>query len=115
MTATKTATTLSLMLGILCGCAPDASSPGAVGPPQGLSRRNSAVSPEMAGVATSPLSPTDAASYEVIIASAQADRVRSHEQCDAKPPAERKSCREAADEAFDQAEGAADSADSQSP
>ena len=112
MTALKVATALPLMTWILWGCTPNASGPSPVRPPQPASSPHSAGTPSEA---KSWPAPTYAASYEVSIASAQADRVRARDHCDSQPPAERKTCREVADQVFDRTKGAADSADSQHP
>jgi len=100
---------LSLMLTVTCGC-----SPGAGNAPPETSRY---VRPSAGAIGTAKPAPpdVDAASYEVTIASAQADRVRARDQCEVQPAAQRKSCREAADKAFDQAKSAADATDNKIP
>lgn len=55
------------------------------------------------------------ASYEVSIASAEADRIRAQEVCDSGVKAERRECMAAADAAYRQAKTAADSARDKRP
>jgi hypothetical protein len=107
MTDTQCATAVWAML-FLCACTPDArNASGALRPvPSGSPNPSATV-----GVTTAPLPTEEAASYEVSIASAQADRVRARDQCDSQPMAARKACRAAADGAYDRAKSAADSAD----
>ena len=99
---------LCLIVGLLCGCAPDGkapwSAPGGsaahVAPPPIGSNRAQAAAPV-----------TSAASYEVSIASAEADRVHARDLCDSKPKETRTACMQAADAAYDEAKIAADGAD----
>ncbi len=99
---------LASMLTVTCGCSPGAGS----APPE-----TNRVGPSAGAIATAKPAPPDvfAPSYEVSIASAQADRVRARDQCEVQPAAQRKSCREAADKAYDQAKSAADATDNKTP
>lgn len=88
------------LLVVLSGCTSHASDP------PGSPAKNAAASPRpsMGGAeAKSSPPPVLAASYEVRIASAQADRVQALEGCDSKPKAERAACNRAADSAYDAA------------
>lgn len=109
----KIAPLLPLMLIVLCGCAPGSDS-GAKAVSSGTSAGVVQSSGDI-GVARPAPPDTSAPSYEVSIASAQADRVRARDQCDSQPLAERKSCREAADHTYDQAKSAADASDTKTP
>ena len=89
---------------MLCGCSPrDAGlvATRASGPAAGVTSRAGAGRQVPAD--TSP-------SYEVIIASAGADRVRAREVCDAKLKLERAACNLEVDAAYDQAKQAAERA-----
>jgi len=108
----KVAPLLSLVFWLLGGCAPDAGgrTPAAVVPGAGSSGSTSAV----AGGKSAPPA-ANAPSYEVSIASAEADRVRARDLCDSKVKAERSACIEAAEAAYAQAKSAADTADNGTP
>ena len=108
----KAAPLLPLALWLLFGCTPKTSvpSPAADAPEAGHAPSASA-----ATARTSALPESTGASYEVSIASAQADRVQARDQCDSKVKAERAACRDAADAAYDQAKSAADSAHNAAP
>jgi hypothetical protein len=73
-----------------------------------------AVAPARGGAQNMPLSAAVAAphavapSYEVSIASAQADRVQALEACDSKPKMERVACNREADSAYDSAKAEAE-------
>lgn len=103
----KVAPLLPLLFWLLCACAPQASGPGAA---PAKPRAASSPSTSAGNVAALTLPATYAASYEVSIASAEADRVRARELCDSKAKVERSACNEAADAAYDQAKSAADGA-----
>jgi hypothetical protein len=109
----KVAPLLPLVLWLLLGCAPDTGGPSSVA---AVSDARRAPSVTAAGAAGTPALPdATAASYEVSIASAEADRVRARDLCDSKVKAERAACIDAADTAYEQAKSAADSAQNAAP
>jgi hypothetical protein len=97
-----------LIVVLLCGCAPDGKAPWSTsgGPAE-------KVAPSAIGTSQAqPAAPApSAASYEVTIASAAADRVQARDLCDSKPKAVRTACMQAADAAYDQTKSAAESSD----
>lgn len=97
---------------LLCGCAPDTNGPT---PAPAVHPKGSAPSARAAADGKPALAAANAPSYEVSIASAEADRVRARDQCDSKVKAERTACTEAADAAYDQAKSAADRAQEATP
>jgi hypothetical protein len=103
---------LPLMFWLLCGCTPDTHGPT---PAPVLPRVGTAPSASAAAGDKSALPGGNGASYEVIIASAEADRVAARDACDSKVKAERPACTEAADAAYDQAKSAADNAHNAAP
>ena len=100
----KIAPLLPLMICVLCGCAPDRGGPRPAPPRAGKASPAAAASAQAAAA----LPPAGPASYEVSIASAEADRVRAKDLCDSKPQTERRACNEAADAAYDKAKSAAE-------
>jgi hypothetical protein len=107
----KLAPLLPLALSLLLGCAPDTSGRSPAGAVSDARLAPSA----SAAAGTSALPDPTASSYEVSIASAEADRVRARDLCDSKVKAERTACVDAADAAYDQAKSAADSAHNAAP
>jgi hypothetical protein len=107
----KVAPLLPLVLWLLLGCAPDTSGPSSAGAVSDARPAPSAT----AAAGTPALPDATAASYEVSIASAEADRVRARDLCDSKVKAERAACIDAADTAYEQAKSAADSAQNAAP
>lgn len=99
---------LCLMVVLLCGCAPDGK---ALWSMPGGSAAKVAPAPIGTARAQAAAPVPQAASYEVSIASAEADRVQARDQCDSKPKAERTGCMQAADAAYDQVKAAAQNAD----
>ncbi len=99
---------LCLFVLLLCGCAPEGKAPWSA--PSGPAAK---AAPLPIGInraqAAAPLPST--ASYEVSIASAEADRIHARDLCDSKPKEARGACLQAADAAYDQAKSAADNAD----
>lgn len=108
----RAAPLLPLVLGLLFGCTPKTNGPS---PTTRVPEARHAPSASAAAARTAALSDSTGASYEVSIASAQADRVQARDQCDSKVKAERAACLEAADAAYDQAKSAADSAHNAAP
>ncbi len=90
---------------LLCGCTPGTTDQA---PVRSAPRAGSAPSADAPGgggsVPPAPLAP----SYEVSIASAEADRVRARDLCDTGEKAERRACVQAADTAYEQAKTAAE-------
>jgi hypothetical protein len=103
---------LPLMFWLLCGCTPNTSgpTPGSAVARAAGSRATSAAANEQAAMPGA-----NAASYEVSIASAEADRVQAVDLCGSKVKAARPGCIAAADAAYDQAKSAAQSARSANP
>ena len=88
-----------IAVALLCGCTPRAQ-------PQSVAPRTQEAPPVVQAAAVQ----QQATSYEVSIASAQADRVHARDECDSKPKPARPSCFRAAEAAYDQARSAAEKA-----
>jgi hypothetical protein len=108
----KVVSLLPLMVWLLCACAPDTS-----GPQQALGASGTQAAPTAdAAPGGKPAQPDlNEPSYEVSIASAEADRVRARDLCDSGDKDHRHACIEAADAAYDQAKNAAESARNAAP
>jgi hypothetical protein len=103
---------LCLIVVLLYGCSPDGK---AAWSAPGGSAATVAPAPMDTARAQAAEPVPSAPSYEVSIASAQADRVQGRDQCDAKPKAVRSACMQAADDAYDQAKSAAQDSDGTPP
>ena len=106
-----TSLVLVMMVGALCGCAPEASPKHAPARPQTHGSPTATAAPAAKGATPD----ADAPSYEVSIASAEADRVRARDLCDSGDKAERHTCIQAADAAYDSAKRAAESTRNAAP
>jgi hypothetical protein len=95
---------------LLCGCAPGTDDQGRSPPRAGISPAANAPG-DGRSEPPAPLPP----SYEVSIASAEADRVRARDLCDTGERAERRACVQAADAAYDHAKSAAENSRSAAP
>jgi hypothetical protein len=93
---------LPLLVVLLCGCTPRAQ-PTAAAP-----AAQDAPPPVRTAVMQTAATGQQAASYEVSIASAQADRVHARDACDSKPKAARANCFQAAEDVYDQAKRTAE-------
>ena len=96
--------TMSLTVMLLCGCTPGGKTPSASGGPTAQGPSVAAAAPAVRTAAPTVTAP----SYEVSIASAQADRVHARDECDSKPKPARASCFQAADATYDEAKSAAE-------
>ena len=103
---------LPLMFWVLGGCAPDAS--GSKQAQQAPRTQGSAMASAAPGAKSAP-SDVNEPSYEVSIASAEADRVRARELCDSGDLAQRHACIAAADAAYDRAKSVAETTRNAAP
>jgi hypothetical protein len=95
---------LAVIVVLLCGCSPGAKNPSV---PAGVApQRAPAAVAAMPIRAPAPVQ--QAPSYEVSIASAEADRVHARDVCDSTPKPERNRCLQAAETAYDRAKSAAE-------
>jgi hypothetical protein len=108
----KVISLLPLMLWLLCGCAPDSSGPNQV---QGAPRTHDSPAVSVAAAGQPALPDINQPSYEVSIASAEADRVRARDLCDSGDKEQRHACIQAADAAYDRAKTAAESTRNAAP
>ena len=88
-----------------CACAPEGTGPSAH---SALPSATEPKAPQAPAAAKQAVPDDPGPSYEVSIASAEADRVHALEQCSSKNKAEHAACASAADAAYDQARSAAD-------
>jgi hypothetical protein len=95
---------ISLVVALLCGCTPRAQPQAANAAPAA----QGAPAPVRTAVVQAAAPVEQATSYEVSIASAQADRVHARDQCDSKPKVARPSCFQQADAVYDQLKSAAE-------
>lgn len=97
---------LALAVVLVCGCSPGAKNSSV---PAGIAPQRTPA-PLAAIPVRAPAPVQQAPSYEVSIASAEADRVHARDLCDSTPKAERGHCLQAAETAYDQAKTAAENA-----
>ena len=94
-----------MVICMLCACAP---TPRSTTPTTAPALPSADGSPASTALGENASSPDDEGpSYEVSIASAEADRVRARDLCDSGDKAERRACLQAADAAYDQAKNSA--------
>jgi hypothetical protein len=104
----KMAPLLASILWTLGGCAPDAG--GGTASTRPIPHTASTAPSVGAAVGGKAAPEENAASYEVSLASAEADRLRARDLCDTGDSARRRACIAAADAAYDQAKSAAEDA-----
>jgi len=103
---TKLLRLLALSLWTLGGCAP-----GTGGPAPAPTPPHTSTAPSVTAAVSEKAAPDEnAASFEVTLASAEADRVRARDLCDKGDSAQRRACLSTADAAYDRAKSAAEDA-----
>ena len=103
---TKMAMLLALVFWTLGGCAPDTG-----GPAPAPEQPHASTAPSVTSAVSGKAAPEEfTESFEVSLASAEADRVRARDLCDKGDSAQRRTCLGAADAAYDKAKSAAEDA-----